>query len=79
MCLSINIYSEKQLKDILVLFNYITFEKTISNESIFLSDRTTNMQCSRMQNKIYGSVVTLQYHVKCDNPCYQKSQAKNLR
>ena len=32
--------------------------------------RSTNMQCSRMQNEIYGSIVTIQYPAKCDSPPY---------
>ena len=53
-------------------FDFITFEEIISHQSIFVSDGTTNMQCSKMQNAIYGSLVTIQYHVKCNNPYYRK-------
>ena len=67
------IYSEKQLKD------YITVEKIISIQGIFVSERATNMQFSRMQNKIYGSMVTIQYHTKCTNPLYQKFTSKKFR
>ena len=36
-------------------FDYITVEKIISIQGIFVSDRTTNkLQFSRMQNKTYG-------------------------
>ena len=44
----------------------------ISKQNIFVSDRTTNVQFSKMQNKIYGSLVTIQYHTKCTNPLYPK-------
>ena len=33
-------------------FGYITVEKIISKQSIFVSVRTTNMQFSKMKNKI---------------------------
>ena len=49
------ILRKKQLKDIKKSFDYITVEKIISIHGIFVSDRTTNMHFSRMQNKIYGS------------------------
>ena len=35
-------------------FDYITFEKIISKKSIFVFDRTTNLQFSKMQSEIYG-------------------------
>ena len=41
-------------------FDYITFEKIISKQSIFVYDRNTNMQFSKMQNKIDGSLVKIQ-------------------
>ena len=63
-------YEEKQLKDIKILL--FTFEKIISNQSMFVSDRTTNMQVSKMKNKVYWSFVTIQYRTKCNNPLYQK-------
>ena len=59
-------------------FNYITLEKIISKQSIFVSDRNTNMQFSKMQNKIYGSLVTIQYHTKCTNPIYPKFTSKKF-
>ena len=58
--------------------SYITFEKIISKQSFFVSDRTTNMHFSKMQNKINGSVVTIQYHTKCTNPFYQKFTSKKF-
>ena len=59
-------------------FDYITVEKIISIQGIFVSDRTTNMQFSRMQNKIHGSLVTIQYHTKCTNPLYPKFTSKKF-
>ena len=42
----------------------ITFEKMIAKQkqSIFLFDRKTNLQFRKMQNEIYGSLITIQYH-----------------
>ena len=71
------IYSEKQLKDIKILLT-ITVEKMISIQGICIYDRTTNMQFSRMQNKIYGSLVMIQYHTKCTNPLYLKFTSKKF-
>ena len=34
---------------ILKFFDFITFEKIITNQSIFVSDKTTNMQFRKMQ------------------------------
>ena len=45
---------------------------------MIISDKTTNMQFSRMQNKIYGSLVTMQYHTNVQTLFTQSSQAKNL-
>ena len=59
-------------------FDYITFEKIISKQIIFVSDRTTNMQISKMQNKIYGPLVMIQYHTKCTNPFYPKFTSKTF-
>ena len=59
-------------------FDYITFEKIISKHIIFVSDRTTNMKFSKMQNKIYGSLVSMQYHTKCTNPLYSKFTSKQF-
>ena len=53
-------------------------QKIISIQGIFVSDRTTNMQFSGMQNKIYGSLVTIQYHTKCTNPLYPKFTSKKF-
>ena len=39
----------KRQADITLLFQYITFEKIISKQSFFVSDRTTNMQFRKMQ------------------------------
>ena len=50
----------KTIEGYLNYFDYITFEKIFSKQSIFVSDRTNNMQFSNSQNKIYGSLVTIQ-------------------
>ena len=36
------------------------------------------MQFSKMQNKIYGSLVTIQYHTKCTNPLYPNFTCKKI-
>ena len=36
------------------------------------------MKFSKMQNKIYGSLVSKQYHTKCTNPLYPKFTSKKL-
>ena len=73
------LYSDKQLKDIkLLLTNNIQFKKINSKQSVFVSDRTTNMQFSKMQNKIYGPLVTIQYHTKCTNPLYSKFTSNKI-
>ena len=46
------------VKDIKNYFDFIIFEKIISKQSNFVSDRTTNMQFSIMQNEIYGCSTT---------------------
>ena len=53
-------------------FDYITVEKIISIQGIFESDITTNILFSRMQNKIYRSLVMIQYHTKCTSHLYPK-------
>ena len=53
-------------------FDFITIEKIIFKHSSFISDRTTTMQFTKMQNEIYGSLVTIQYHAKCTDPLYPK-------
>ena len=53
------IFSEKQLKT-LNSFDFITFEKIISKQCIFVFNRPTNLQFIKMQIKIYGSLVTIQ-------------------
>ena len=64
------IFTQKKLLKYIKKFDYITVEKIYSVQGIFVSDGTTNMQFSRMQNKIYGSLVSIQYHTKCTNPLY---------
>ena len=57
-------------------FDYITFEIILSKQSIFVSDRPTSMQFSKMQNKIYRLLVMIRYHTKCTNPLYPKFTSK---
>ena len=59
----------KTIEGYLNSFDYITVEKIISIQGIFVSDRTINMQFSMMQNTINGSVPTL---------FTQSSQTKHL-
>ena len=37
-----------------------------SRNSSFVFDRTTYLQFSRMHKEVYGSLVTIQYHAKCN-------------
>ena len=46
----------KTIEGYLNSFDNIIFDKIFFKQSIFVSDRTTNMQSSKMQNKIYGPV-----------------------
>ena len=70
----IYIYICTQKNNIMILLSiyFITFEKIISKQSMFVSDRTTNMPNIKMKNEIYGSLVTIHYHAKCKNPLYRK-------
>ena len=58
-----------------MFFDFIKFEEIISDQRIFVSDRTTNMQFSTMQNAMYGALVTIQLHAKCNTLLTEKSQA----
>ena len=62
-------YSKNQLKNIKILLTLLHLR-----QSIFVFDRTTNGQFSKMRNEIYGSLVTIQYHAKCNNH-HESSQA----
>ena len=59
-------------------FDFNTFEKIIAKQSIFVFDRTINLQFSKVQNEMYGSLVTIQYHAKCNNPLYRKFKRNNF-
>ena len=59
-------------------FDYKTVEKIISIQDIFVSDRTTNMQFNRMQNKIYESLVTIQSTPNEPTLFTKSSQAKKI-
>ena len=60
-------------------FDNIIFDKIFFKQSIFISDRSTlNMQFSKMQNKIYGSLITIQCNTKCTNPHYPKFTSKKI-
>ena len=62
----------KTIEGYLNSFYFIAFEKIIFKQSNFISNRTITMQLSKMQNEIYGSLITLQYHTKCTDPLYPK-------
>ena len=53
-------------------------KKIFFKQSIFVSDRTTNMQFSEMQNKIYRPLITIQYNTKCTIPLYPKFTSKKF-
>ena len=71
-------YTQKTIEGYSNSFDSITFEKIISIQGVFVYDKTRNMQFRRMQNKVYGSLVTIQYHTKCANPLYQKFTSKKI-
>ena len=69
--LTVQLYSEKQLKDIKILLT-ITFGNIIFKQIIFVIDRIITMQFTKMQIEIRGSLVTIQYYTKCTGPLYPK-------
>ena len=68
----------KTIEGYLNYFDNIIFDKIRFKQSIFVSDRTTNMQFSKMQNKIYEPLVRIKCYAKCTHLLYPKLQAKNL-
>ena len=71
-----HLYREKKLSDIKSYLDNIIIEKIISKLSTCEPDITTNMQFNKMQNKINGSLATIQYPTKCINPLYPKFRSK---
>ena len=69
---------KKTIEGYLNYVDHITVKKIISIQCIFVSDRISKLQFSRMQDKIYGSLVTIQYHTKCTNTLYPKLTSKNF-
>ena len=61
----------KTFKGYLNCFDFIAFEKIVSKQSNFVSDRTTNMQFG--QNAKSNLRVTIQYYTKSTNPLYPKT------
>ena len=55
----------------------VAFLMTLSIIYSLVSDRT-NIKFSKMQNKINGSSVTIQYHNKCTNLPYPKFTSKTI-
>ena len=47
----------------------------MSKQSIFVFDRTTHLQFSELHNEPYRSLVTIQYHAKCNDLFTESSQA----
>ena len=74
----LQLYSEKQLRDIRILFYFITFGNIIFKQNIFVIDRIITMQFTKMQIKIHGSLVTIQYYTKCTDPLYPKFTSKKI-
>ena len=62
------------MKDIKILLILFHLKKRKINQSTFAPDRTTNMQFRKMQNEIYGSFVTIQYHSNVTNRFTESSQ-----
>ena len=50
----------------------------VNGQRGFAIDRTTTLQISKMENEIYGSLVTTQYHVKCNSPLYRKFTSSKI-
>ena len=71
-------YTQKTIEGYLNSFDNMIFDKIIFKQSIFVSDRTNNIQFSKMQNEIYGPLITIQYHTRCTNPLYPKFTSKNF-
>ena len=71
-------YTQKTFEGYLNSFDNIIFDKIIFKQSIFVSDRTNNIQFSKMQNEIYRPMITIQYHTRCTNPLYPKFTSKNF-
>lgn len=69
---AINYILKKRLKDIKIILDLTELEKK-NQSKYFRSDRTTNLQFSKFQMKFTGH--WLQYHAKCYNPLYRKSEA----
>ena len=67
--MDVQIYSEKQLKDVKIILTILLLRKKYK-QSIFVFDRTTNLQLSKMQSEIYESLVTIQYHAECIKPLF---------
>ena len=74
-----DLYSEKQLKDINILFfDIVTFGNIIFKQIIFVIDRIFTMQFTKMQIEIHGSLGTIHYYTKCTNPLYPKFTSKKF-
>ena len=61
------IYSEKQSKDVKFLLKILHLRNNFQTK-YSVSDRNTSLQFSKINNKIYSSLVTIQYYAKCNNP-----------
>ena len=72
------LYSEKQLKDIKNSFDYITVEKILSRQGIFVSDRTTNMHSAECKIKFTGHWLRCSTTPNVPTLFIQSSQAKKL-
>ena len=57
----------KNLKDIKIISILFHFRQFFSR-LVFESDKNINMQLNKIQNDIYGSLITIQYRVKYNNP-----------
>ena len=60
------------------MFDYITFEKKKSKQRTFASDRTTNMQFNKMQNKFTGHWLQYSTTPNVSTLFTKSSQAKHL-
>ena len=56
----------------------MTFWNIIFKQTIFVIDRIIAIQFTKMQIKIHGSLVTIQYYTKSTDPLYPKFTSKKF-
>ena len=71
-------YSEKQLKGINIILTLLQLKKKTQTKYFFAFNISTNLHIIKKQNEIYESLVTIQYHAKCNNPFYQNFTSNKI-